>query len=599
MVAPGPGETARILFVIVIEDATMLRSSTRQTVTARSVPRRVLLAVLMLIGVLAPAGLATAPPATAIAPLIYKLTGTDGASKVLSVTSNGWGDTTATAIAWERDADGIGWRQVGGPWPATVGYGGWALTPGEATGRSPVGSFSFGTGFGMAGNPGYRLGWFDIGPTDYWVEDPSAGAAYNTRQQGPPDPALAPWGHFERLADYPAQYRYAALINFNVPVTGYGRGSGIFLHVSTGGPTAGCVGLPTPALLWVMRWIDAGTRIVMGPTSAVTRGPVGAIEAAWWNGSADPGAPTTPEWPTPTKPGAFRHFERASIYWSAATGAHLVAGAIRDRWAASGWENGSLGFPLTDQLTAPDGAGRFNHFQGGSIYWSPSTGAHVVAGAVRDAWAARGWEQGRLGYPTAEEAVGPAGRLQRFSGGSVFVPSGSPATDARVGYVPTASEQRVAAVQVLYREALGREVDPGGLSYWVRLLEAGARFDDVAAAVWGSTEAYVRAGGAPEPWVSAVYGGLLGRVPDAAGLAWWSSVALNDRGGVVRAIYNAPESAARRVDDAYQSTLGRMPDPAGRAYWQGQIVILGDAVLFDVLGHSPEAFSRLEQSLMS
>jgi uncharacterized protein with LGFP repeats len=54
-----------------------------------------------------------------------------------------------------------------------------------------------------------------------------------------------------------------------------------------------------------------------------------------------------------------------------------VIGAIRDKWLAFGGDSSFLGQPLTDELTTPDGVGRFNHFQGGSIYWTPSTGAQI------------------------------------------------------------------------------------------------------------------------------------------------------------------------------------------------------------------------------
>ncbi len=37
-----------------------------------------------------------------------------------------------------------------------------------------------------------------------------------------------------------------------------GLGSPIFLHVSTGGPTAGCVSLPASQLVEVLRWLDPG-----------------------------------------------------------------------------------------------------------------------------------------------------------------------------------------------------------------------------------------------------------------------------------------------------------------------------------------------------
>ena len=85
----------------------------------------------------------------------------------------------------------------------------------------------------------------------------------------------------------------------------------------------------------------------------------------------------------------------------------MVLGPIRDKWASLGWERSSLGYPTTDTLTTPDGVGRFNHFQGGSIYWSPQTGDHVVTGAIRDKWAELGWERGDLGYPTTDQQPPP------------------------------------------------------------------------------------------------------------------------------------------------------------------------------------------------
>lgn len=191
---------------------------------------------------------------------------TGAAAKVITVLSDSWSSAAAEVVLWERRGDGA-WDQVGGPWTADVGRAGWSYEPGESTLRSPIGSFGFGTGFGLEPDPGYAGGWFDITDTDYWVEDP-ASPDYNTRQQGPVDPAQAPWGHFERLADYTVAYRYAALINFNVPARGP-IGSGIFLHQATGsGSTAGCVALPEDELLTTLRWIDpASTRIVMGPES--------------------------------------------------------------------------------------------------------------------------------------------------------------------------------------------------------------------------------------------------------------------------------------------------------------------------------------------
>lgn len=148
----------------------------------------------------------------------------------------------------------------------------------------------------------------------------------------------------------------------------------------------------------------------------------GGIRATWaalgWENSAV-GFPLTDELRTPYKFGAFNHFERGSIYWSPATQAREVRGAIRDKWAALGWENGFLGFPLTNETPTPSRPGAVNVFQGGSIYWAPGVGAHVVHGAILARWGQVGWENSTLGFPVTDEYAVPGGRRSDFQHGSI------------------------------------------------------------------------------------------------------------------------------------------------------------------------------------
>ncbi|WP_324644742.1 polysaccharide deacetylase family protein [Pseudarthrobacter sp. LT1] len=132
------------------------------------------------------------------------------------------------------------------------------------------------------------------------------------------------------------------------------------------------------------------------------------------------GFPLTDETGTPGAAGRYNNFAGGSIYWSPATGAHEVHGSIRGHYLELGGPAGFLGFPLTDETGTPDGVGRFNHFAGGSIYWSPATGAHEVHGAIRAQWAALGWEHSRLGYPTSDEYGITGGRRSDFQHGSIL-----------------------------------------------------------------------------------------------------------------------------------------------------------------------------------
>src|SRR5688500_11726913 len=84
-----------------------------------------------------------------------------------------------------------------------------------------------------------------------------------------------------------------------------------------------------------------------------------------------PGYPLTDEPLTPDGAGSFNHFQGGSIDYAKATGrAHEVHGAIRSKWEKLGWEKG-LGLPLTDETRTADGRGTYNHFERGSIYWRP------------------------------------------------------------------------------------------------------------------------------------------------------------------------------------------------------------------------------------
>jgi hypothetical protein len=134
-----------------------------------------------------------------------------------------------------------------------------------------------------------------------------------------------------------------------------------------------------------------------------------------------------------------------------------VHGDIRAKYDALGGASGPLGLPLTDETGTPDGIGRFNHFEGGSIYWTDHTGPMMVRGTVRDRWAASGWEQGPLGYPVQDQhrmiLRGPLPLVEwcRFENGLI-------AGDARGG-LPVPMIFQTAT------ETAGRVADPALLSY--------------------------------------------------------------------------------------------------------------------------------------
>jgi L,D-peptidoglycan transpeptidase YkuD (ErfK/YbiS/YcfS/YnhG family) len=177
------------------------------------------------------------------------------------VTAPRYGATTATLTAYERT--GEGWRRAFGPWTSNVGTKGIA-PPGEkreGDGRTPSGVYGFDFFFGVAADPGVKFPYRRITSRSIVWDDDPASPLYNTwvdldRQQAGADP--------EPMYTTPA-YDHGAVIAYNAARTP-GLGSAIFLHVSTGGPTAGCVSLPAPQLIEVLRWLDPthDPRIVIG-----------------------------------------------------------------------------------------------------------------------------------------------------------------------------------------------------------------------------------------------------------------------------------------------------------------------------------------------
>jgi GH25 family lysozyme M1 (1,4-beta-N-acetylmuramidase) len=121
--------------------------------------------------------------------------------------------------------------------------------------------------------------------------------------------------------------------------------------------------------------------------------------------------------------GCYQMFQGGAIIWTG-TGIQISpAGPIRDRYAAMGFENGVMGYPTSGQVCGYAAAGCVQTFQGGDIYWSPSSGAYAVAaGAIRASFQRLGSENGQTGYPVSNEVCGlkNGGCYQFFQGGSMI-----------------------------------------------------------------------------------------------------------------------------------------------------------------------------------
>ncbi len=217
-----------------------------------------------------PPTLPAASPTTAPAPaplLVTQLANIGSAQQVIVVAASAYGTSTATLTAYQRDANG--WTQMFGPWAAFVGRNGVAPIGAkrEGDGRTPSGVFGFDFMFGVDADPGVRYPYRHIGGTNIvWDDDPTS-PNYNEWI----DTNIAAAGVDPEPMDDVPSYLYGAVIAYNDARTP-GLGSAIFLHVSHGSPTAGCVALPIDELLDVLRWLDPARspRIAIGTLASLT-----------------------------------------------------------------------------------------------------------------------------------------------------------------------------------------------------------------------------------------------------------------------------------------------------------------------------------------
>lgn len=117
--------------------------------------------------------------------------------------------------------------------------------------------------------------------------------------------------------------------------------------------------------------------------------------------------------------GAEREYVGGAIFYSKDTGAHVMYGAILDRYQALGGPSSELGFPKNDESDTGDGIGRFNDFAlpgGAAIYWNPQWGASVIKGRVLEAWRKSGAITGPFGYPSADTSIVDGVQTGKFVG---------------------------------------------------------------------------------------------------------------------------------------------------------------------------------------
>ncbi|MHC9595999.1 alpha/beta hydrolase-fold protein [Corynebacterium diphtheriae] len=85
-----------------------------------------------------------------------------------------------------------------------------------------------------------------------------------------------------------------------------------------------------------------------------------------------------------------------------------LRGEIAKKYREMKTAESELGFPVSDEIKINGGA--FQQFEHGNIYWSAATGAHFIRkGDIFNTWGVKKWEQGELGFPVTDHTQISAG----------------------------------------------------------------------------------------------------------------------------------------------------------------------------------------------
>ncbi len=137
----------------------------------------------------------------------------------------------------------------------------------------------------------------------------------------------------------------------------------------------------------------------------------------------------------------------------------------------------------------------------------------------------------------------------------------------------TSPEHRGLQVDRFYQLFLHRTEDSAGRTFWVNVFLGGASETDVAVSFLTSPEYLAHAGGV-ESFVGSVYRDVLGRALDPAGRAYWVGGVQAGRftlADVARGVVTSDEALTDIIALAYARYLRRPLDATGAAFWLAEL----------------------------
>lgn len=144
--------------------------------------------------------------------------------------------------------------------PIYIGENGVTNNKKEGDGKTPLGLYDIGFAFGTVDlESKISYPYKKITENSYWVDD-SNSKNYNRWVELEEN---KDWSTAEHLIEYPIQYKYGLVIEYNTKNIIKNAGSAIFLHVVNKPYTAGCIAVNEIDMLKILNWIkDAQILII-------------------------------------------------------------------------------------------------------------------------------------------------------------------------------------------------------------------------------------------------------------------------------------------------------------------------------------------------
>ncbi len=141
--------------------------------------------------------------------------------------------------------------------------------------------------------------------------------------------------------------------------------------------------------------------------------------------------------------------------------------------------------------------------------------------------------------------------------------------------VVSSTEYQTDYINKIYQQALGRPVDATGLKYYLGLLAGGDTLVDVRARILASGEFYLdQKPAGPYAFLNGVYEQVFGHVIDPAGVQKWGTMlaATNSRYLVALAILTDPNALAVEVNNDFTAWLGHNASPDAVTFYVNELV---------------------------